>query len=83
MVLVTGTMQEIVYVIFVPWKNISGDIFNKFMKGKHVMRHQKGLWNGIQSDMMIETTYMKYGRVTLVKFCLNIFPRFDSTESSK
>ena len=47
MVLVTGTMQEIVYVIFVPWKNISGDIFNKFMKGKHVMRHQKGLWNGI------------------------------------
>ena len=42
-------------------EKLSGDIFHKFMKGEHVMRHQKGLWNGIWSDMMIETTYMKYG----------------------
>ena len=42
-------------------EKLSGDIFHKFMKGEHVMRHQKGLWNGVWSDMMIETTYMKYG----------------------
>ena len=41
---------------------LSGDILNKFMKVEHVMRHQKGLWDGILSDMMIETTYMKYGK---------------------
>ena len=32
-----------------------------FMKGEHVMRHQRGLWNGIWSDMFIETTFMRYG----------------------
>ena len=42
-------------------EKLSGDILHKFMTGEHVMRHQKGLWNGIWSDMMIETTYMKYG----------------------
>ena len=38
----------------------SGDIVIKFMKGEHVMRYQKRLWNGIWSDMIIETTHMKY-----------------------
>ena len=33
----------------------------KFMKGEHVMRHQAGLWNGMWSDMFIETTFMRYG----------------------
>ena len=42
-------------------EKLPGDILHKFMKGEHVMRHQKGLWNGIWSDIMIETTYMKYG----------------------
>ena len=32
------------------------------MKGEHVMRHQPGFWNGLWSDMMIETTFMKYGK---------------------
>ena len=41
---------------------LTGDILNKFMQGEHVMRHQNGLWNGIWSDMMIETTYLKYGK---------------------
>ena len=81
--LVTGTMQEIVYVIFDRWKKLSGDILNKFMKGEHVFRHQKGLWNGIWSSMMIETIYMKYGKGPSVKFCLKIFPRFGITKSSK
>jgi hypothetical protein len=31
------------------------------MKGSHVMRHKDGLWNGIGSDMFIETTFMRYG----------------------
>ena len=31
------------------------------MKGFHVMRHVKGLWNGIWSDMFIETTFIRYG----------------------
>ena len=32
-----------------------------FLKGKHVMRHMNGLWNGIWSDMFIESTFMRYG----------------------
>ena len=37
------------------------DILQEFMKGNHVMRHNPGLWNGIWSDMFIETTFMRYG----------------------
>ena len=42
-------------------QNMPQDIFTKFMKGEHVMRHQDGLWNGVWSDLFIETTYMRYG----------------------
>ncbi|CAM1304978.1 Uncharacterised protein at_DN2344 [Pycnogonum litorale] len=31
------------------------------MKGEHVMHHIPGVWNGIWSDMFIETTFMRYG----------------------
>ena len=31
------------------------------MKGEHVMRPKKGFWNGIWSDMFIESTFMNYG----------------------
>ena len=31
------------------------------MKGNHVMRHQRGIWNGLWSDLYIETTFMRYG----------------------
>jgi len=34
---------------------------SKFMKGEHVMHHVPKLWNGIWSDMFIETTFMRYG----------------------
>ena len=34
---------------------------DKFMKGEHAMHHIPGLWNGIWSDMYIETTFMRYG----------------------
>ena len=33
----------------------------QFLLGNHVMRHQPGIWNGIWSDMFIETTFMRYG----------------------
>ena len=32
-----------------------------FMKGEHVLRHTPGLWNGIWSDMFIESSFMRYG----------------------
>ena len=37
------------------------DMLSEFMKGNHVMRHNPGLWNGIWSDMFIESTFMRYG----------------------
>ena len=30
------------------------------MKGEHVTCHKRGIWNSIWSDMVIETTYMKF-----------------------
>ena len=41
-------------------ERIPGYIFDQFMEGQHVMRHQDGLFNSIWSDQMIETTYMKH-----------------------
>ena len=38
------------------------EMLSYFMKGEHVMHHSAGLWNGIWSDMMIETTFMRYGQ---------------------
>ena len=37
-------------------------VLERFMAGEHVIRHQDGLWNGIWSDLFIETTYMRYGK---------------------
>ena len=31
------------------------------MRGEHVTRHQRGIWNGMWTDMYIETTFMRYG----------------------
>ena len=36
-------------------------IFDQFLKGEHVLRYREGIRNGIWSDMMIETSYMKFG----------------------
>ena len=41
--------------------NLPGDVLDEFLKGNHVMRHQEGIWNGIWSDMFIESTFMRYG----------------------
>ena len=37
------------------------EVLEAFMRGEHVMRHMPGIWNGIWSDMYIETTFMRYG----------------------
>ena len=37
------------------------EVLSHFMKGGHVMHHSDALWNGIWSDMMTETTFMRYG----------------------
>ena len=43
-------------------EKLPSEVLTQFMKGEHVMRHQKGIWNAIWSDMMIETSYMKIGK---------------------
>ena len=42
-------------------ESLGQEELSKFLKGKHVMHHVPGLWNGICSDMFIETTFMHYG----------------------
>ena len=37
-------------------------LLDPFMKGQHVIRLQDGRWNGIWTDMSIESTYMKIGK---------------------
>jgi len=42
-------------------QNLPAQVQDSFMRGEHVMRHNPGLWNGIWSDMFIESTFMRYG----------------------
>lgn len=37
------------------------NVCQHFMMGEHTMHHNSGVFNGIWSDMAIETTYMRYG----------------------
>ena len=37
-------------------------VLDKFLKGEHTMHHRPGIFNGIWSDMAIESTYMRYGK---------------------
>ena len=43
--------------------NLPKDLQETFMAGEHVMRYQKGFFNGIWSDMHMETTFMRHGKV--------------------
>ena len=38
------------------------EICRQFLQGEHVTRHIAGAWNGMWTDMMIETTFMRYGK---------------------
>jgi len=42
-------------------EHLPDDLLKEFMNGKHVMRHNPGIWNAIWSDMFIESTFMRYG----------------------
>lgn len=33
-----------------------------FMNGEHTVHHRSGLFNGIWTEMAIETTFMRYGK---------------------
>ena len=35
-------------------EKLPSEVLTQFMKGEHVMRHQKGIWNAIWSDMMMK-----------------------------
>ena len=37
------------------------NIRQHFLNGQHTMHHNPGIFNGISSDMAIETTFMRYG----------------------
>ena len=39
-------------------------VLHSFLRGEHVARHQGGIWNAIWIYMLIETTFMCYGKVT-------------------
>ena len=51
------------YLISVKMIKLPSELLHKFLTGDHAMRHCNGLWNFIWSDMMIETTVMRYGYV--------------------
>ena len=38
------------------------NVLHQFLQGEHILHHKQGIWNGIWSDMMIETSYMKFGK---------------------
>jgi len=42
-------------------QDLPNPIHTQFMNGWHTMHHNAGLFNGISSDMAIETTFIRYG----------------------
>ena len=48
-------------------ERLPDEVLSHFSKDEHVMHHSAGLWNGIWSDMMIETTFMWYGHITSIR----------------
>jgi len=42
-------------------EHLPAKLLKEFMNGKHVMRHNHGIWNAVWSDMFIESTFMRYG----------------------
>ena len=47
-------------------EKMPSNLLNRFMNGEHVIRTKDGLFNGIWSDIAIETTYMKVGKGKLI-----------------
>ncbi len=49
-------------VHLITMRSLPEDVLAQFMKGEHVLRHIPGIWNGLWSDMFIETTFMRFGK---------------------
>ncbi len=47
-------------------EQLPDDVHLHFAKGEHTMHHNAGIFNGIWTDMAIETTYMRYDMVRIV-----------------
>ena len=45
-------------------ENLPTEVLSHFLKGHHVTRHIRGIWNAIWTDQFIETTFMKVGKST-------------------
>ena len=43
-------------------KNLPNSLYDKFMRGEHIVRLQNGDFNGIWTDMGVESDYMKVGK---------------------
>ena len=42
-------------------QKLHGETLEIDLKGEHVQRHRQGLWNGIWTDMFIDTSFMRCG----------------------
>lgn len=40
---------------------LAPEIEEKFIKGEQTMHHMDGVWNGMPTDLFIETTWMRKG----------------------
>ena len=58
-----GHVNYVRYGLCYQWEmeRLPEEVLSHFLNGEYVMHHSAGLWNGIWSDMMIETTFMQYG----------------------
>ena len=43
--------------------NLAPDLLTRFQQGKHVARMREGVWNGIWTGQLIESTYIRFGKV--------------------
>ena len=80
------TTQDTVYAIYAFNGATSKITVIKCLNGEHVMRHEKGIWNRIWSDMFIESTFMRYGHapggiigITLKPETLKVWPLIRNT----
>jgi hypothetical protein len=45
---------------FITMQKLKGDILERLMEGDHVQHHKQGIFNGMCTDMFIETTFIRY-----------------------
>ena len=50
-------------------------VLHPFLFGEHVVHHQEGIWNAMWIDMLIETTFMRYGKGPTELIDVTIKPR--------